>query len=86
MDGLGYEYAVTRYLLLVAHRVLHEQTTLVDRVLQSIHTLRCAFLCLQGTRSSVSARGKPSSIMHIGFLAHFHSISPEEIMVSSFSV
>ena len=49
-------YAFTRGVLLMARwRVWHGLATVVDSVRESIHVLRCDFLCLQDTRG----RGKP---------------------------
>ena len=70
IGGLGYLY---RGLLLVARGELENGlATVVDSVRESIHAIRCDFLCPKGTQSeSGSGRSKPSGILHIGFFACF---------------
>ena len=57
-------------------RVWHGLATAVDNMGESIHNLRCDFLCLQDTeRESEPAWGKPVLISILAFSLMFHAVT-----------
>ena len=51
--------------------------TVVDSMRESIHTLRCDFLCLEDTQSERTRRGKPVLICILACSLAFHAITLE---------
>ena len=69
----GARHAVTRGLPLYTswRRVWHGLATLVDCMRESIHVLRCNFLCLQGTRSRpIGSRWASAIIVFAAYLSN----------------
>ena len=71
IDGLGFICLYSWYPASSSRRVWHGLATVVDSMRESIHALRCDFLCLQDTQSERTRWRYACANLHISSLTCF---------------